>query len=167
MSLGAGTAAALQEELCGDAICGTYGNAPRFDDSNRPPSKNALGRATWTFLHVTAAYLPEKMNPTQLKSFLILANAPAHLYPGKGGALYRSILADPQVKEEMNAIQTREDAMLFIWKSTARTTLSSSPLRCHDSCLQCVSCQYLGVRDVVARLPADRAGLFFWQCTTL
>jgi hypothetical protein len=72
------------------------------------------------------------MNPTQLKSFLILANAPAHLYPGKGGALYRSILADPQVQEEMNAIQTREDAVLFIWKSTARTTLSSSPFRCHD-----------------------------------
>ncbi|KAJ1485926.1 hypothetical protein T484DRAFT_2020557, partial [Baffinella frigidus] len=122
-----GSAAGLETELCGDAICGTYGNAPRFDDSSRPPSKMALGRATWTFLHVTAAYLPETPNPAQLKSFLMLAKSPAFLYPGEGGLLYKSIIDDAQVKEEMDAIKTKEDAMLLVWKVHNAVTTALQP----------------------------------------
>ena len=46
-----------------------------------PPDVEALGRATWTFLHTTAAYYPEKPTPTQRVNMLSLIRSLPMLYP--------------------------------------------------------------------------------------
>ena len=49
--------------------------------ANCPPDVEDLGRATWTFLHTTAAYYPEKPTPTQRASMLSLLKSLPTLYP--------------------------------------------------------------------------------------
>jgi len=46
-----------------------------------PPDVESLGRATWTFLHTTAAYYPETPTPTQRAHMLQLLHALPRLYP--------------------------------------------------------------------------------------
>ncbi|KAH9964743.1 ERV/ALR sulfhydryl oxidase domain-containing protein [Russula compacta] len=46
-----------------------------------PPDVEALGRATWTFLHTTAAYYPDSPTPTQRAHMLQLLHALPQLYP--------------------------------------------------------------------------------------
>ncbi|TFK39932.1 ERV/ALR sulfhydryl oxidase domain-containing protein [Crucibulum laeve] len=46
-----------------------------------PPDVEQLGRATWTFLHTTAAYYPEKPTPTQRVNMLSLIRSLPMLYP--------------------------------------------------------------------------------------
>ena len=46
-----------------------------------PPDVEQLGRATWTFLHTTAAYYPEKPTPTQRANMLMLLRSLPVLYP--------------------------------------------------------------------------------------
>ena len=46
-----------------------------------PPDVEALGRATWTFLHTTAAYYPEKPTPAQRANMLSLLHSLPVLYP--------------------------------------------------------------------------------------
>ncbi|KAI0251759.1 ERV/ALR sulfhydryl oxidase domain-containing protein [Lactifluus subvellereus] len=46
-----------------------------------PPDVESLGRATWTFLHTTAAYYPESPTPTQRAHMLQLLHALPQLYP--------------------------------------------------------------------------------------
>ncbi|KAF8817478.1 hypothetical protein BYT27DRAFT_7227175 [Phlegmacium glaucopus] len=46
-----------------------------------PPDVEQLGRATWTFLHTTAAYYPEKPTPTQRANMLLLLRSLPVLYP--------------------------------------------------------------------------------------
>ncbi|KAH9984427.1 ERV/ALR sulfhydryl oxidase domain-containing protein [Russula vinacea] len=46
-----------------------------------PPDVESLGRATWTFLHTTAAYYPETPTPTQRAHMLQLLHALPQLYP--------------------------------------------------------------------------------------
>ncbi|KAI9431285.1 ERV/ALR sulfhydryl oxidase domain-containing protein [Lactarius indigo] len=46
-----------------------------------PPDAEALGHATWTFLHTTAAYYPERPSPTQRAHMLQLLHALPTLYP--------------------------------------------------------------------------------------
>ncbi|KAJ7273417.1 ERV/ALR sulfhydryl oxidase domain-containing protein [Mycena rebaudengoi] len=46
-----------------------------------PPDKDQLGHATWTFLHTTAAYYPERPTPTQRANMLALIGALPTLYP--------------------------------------------------------------------------------------
>ncbi|KAI0693479.1 ERV/ALR sulfhydryl oxidase domain-containing protein [Cytidiella melzeri] len=48
---------------------------------NCPPDVEQLGRATWTFLHTTAAYYPEKPTPTQRANMLTLLRSLPLLYP--------------------------------------------------------------------------------------
>lgn len=45
-----------------------------------PPDVEQLGRATWTFLHTTAAYYPEKPTPTQRANMLMLLRSLPVLY---------------------------------------------------------------------------------------
>ena len=40
-----------------------------------PPDVEKLGRSTWTFLHTTAAYYPEKPSPTHRANMLMLLRA--------------------------------------------------------------------------------------------
>lgn len=46
-----------------------------------PPDVEQLGRATWTFLHTTAAYYPEKPTTTQRVNMLTLLRSLPVLYP--------------------------------------------------------------------------------------
>ncbi|KAN0120985.1 ERV/ALR sulfhydryl oxidase domain containing protein [Russula decolorans] len=46
-----------------------------------PPDVESLGRATWTFLHTTAAYYPETPTLTQRAHMLQLLHALPQLYP--------------------------------------------------------------------------------------
>ncbi|PPQ91485.1 hypothetical protein CVT25_013742 [Psilocybe cyanescens] len=46
-----------------------------------PPDVEQLGRATWTFLHTTAAYYPEKPNSSQRANMLMLLRSLPVLYP--------------------------------------------------------------------------------------
>ncbi|KAF9804043.1 hypothetical protein IEO21_09489 [Rhodonia placenta] len=46
-----------------------------------PPDVEQLGRATWTFLHTTAAYYPEKPTPNQRANMLTLLRSLPVLYP--------------------------------------------------------------------------------------
>ncbi|KLO06647.1 sulfhydryl oxidase [Schizopora paradoxa] len=46
-----------------------------------PPDVEQLGRATWTFLHTTAAYFPENPTPIQRTRMLGLLMALPVLYP--------------------------------------------------------------------------------------
>lgn len=46
-----------------------------------PPDVEQLGRATWTFLHTTAAYYPEKPTAAQQSHMLGLLSALPSLYP--------------------------------------------------------------------------------------
>ena len=46
-----------------------------------PPDVQHLGRATWTFLHTTAAYYPENPTPEQRTGMLGLLRALPILYP--------------------------------------------------------------------------------------
>ncbi|KAA1469099.1 FAD-dependent thiol oxidase [Dentipellis sp. KUC8613] len=46
-----------------------------------PPDVEQLGRATWTFLHTTAAYYPEKPTTRQRANMLSLLHALPVLYP--------------------------------------------------------------------------------------
>ncbi|KAI0083843.1 ERV/ALR sulfhydryl oxidase domain-containing protein [Irpex rosettiformis] len=48
---------------------------------NCPPDVEQLGRATWTFLHTTAAYYPEKPTPNQRANMLSLLRSLPVLYP--------------------------------------------------------------------------------------
>lgn len=45
-----------------------------------PPDIEQLGRATWTFLHTTAAYYPEKPTPTQRANMIMLLRSLPVLY---------------------------------------------------------------------------------------
>lgn len=49
--------------------------------SECPADVEQLGRATWTFLHTTAAYYPEQPSPTQQASMLGLLSSLPTLYP--------------------------------------------------------------------------------------
>ncbi|KAH7105952.1 FAD-dependent thiol oxidase [Auriculariales sp. MPI-PUGE-AT-0066] len=49
--------------------------------SECPPDRDALGRATWTFLHTSAAYYPIQPSPAQRSHMLSLMRALPALYP--------------------------------------------------------------------------------------
>lgn len=55
------------------------GEPKRPDDC--PPDVNTLGRATWTFLHTTAAYYPPTATPAQQSSMRALIHAVGEFYP--------------------------------------------------------------------------------------
>lgn len=55
-----------------------------------PPDARELGRSTWTFLHTTAAYLPQKLSESQSRHFELLVGAVAALYPCRGCAEHMS-----------------------------------------------------------------------------
>jgi mitochondrial FAD-linked sulfhydryl oxidase len=60
---------------------GGGGNEEYARPAHCPPDVESLGRATWTFLHTTAAYYPETPTPTQRAHMLQLLHALPRLYP--------------------------------------------------------------------------------------
>jgi hypothetical protein len=101
---------------CGDSVCNDYGVEPRFDDSDRPPNAVVLGRATWTVLHTTAAYLPDTLTEDEKNGFFNIARSIAVLYPGNAQTMVSEIYNDGTMQKELEAIETKEDAMLWAWK---------------------------------------------------
>ncbi|KIP01868.1 hypothetical protein PHLGIDRAFT_112682 [Phlebiopsis gigantea 11061_1 CR5-6] len=63
------------------AVALTQTDTTPLRSDNCPPDVEVLGRATWTFLHTTAAYYPEKPTPTQRANMLSLIRALPMLYP--------------------------------------------------------------------------------------
>jgi hypothetical protein len=112
-------AAASGVHGCGKGVCQDYGTEPSFDSSSRPPSKGVLGRATWTVLHTTAAYLPDEATEDELAAFRDLVRTVPLLYPGKGRVLADKILSDTLVKSELDSIESTQDAQLLVWKVSA------------------------------------------------
>ena len=101
---------------CDKGACQEYGVEPKFDSSDRPPSAAVLGRATWTMLHTTAAYLPDKLKPEEAAGFKDLVSSVVNLYPGDGARLIQSIIDDPIFRSEFDETDTAEHAQLVIWK---------------------------------------------------
>ena len=81
-AIASATATALAASSAG------LGEGYEYDDDGRrraaancPPDVESLGRATWTFLHTTAAYYPDAPTPTQRAHMLQLLHALPQLYP--------------------------------------------------------------------------------------
>ena len=79
-----------------------YGVEPKFDSSDRPSSAAVLGRATWTMLHTTAAYLPDKLKPEEAAGFKDLVSSVVNLYPGDEARLIQSTIDDPIFRSEFD-----------------------------------------------------------------
>jgi len=74
-----------------------------------PPDAGALGRATWAFLHSTAAYLPDEPTPAQSSAAAALLDAVAELYPcGYCAAHLRSYM-------DQHPPDTRSGTALSAW----------------------------------------------------
>ncbi|THU86221.1 FAD-dependent thiol oxidase [Dendrothele bispora CBS 962.96] len=65
----------------GGAVASVSSPDPNVLPAHCPPDVEQLGRATWTFLHTTAAYYPERPTPTQRANMLSLIRALPLLYP--------------------------------------------------------------------------------------
>jgi mitochondrial FAD-linked sulfhydryl oxidase len=59
----------------------TSSSQPEVPPPHCPPDVEQLGRATWTFLHTTAAYYPERPTPIQRANMLSLIRSLPMLYP--------------------------------------------------------------------------------------
>lgn len=57
------------------------GEADQSRPAHCPPDVEQLGRATWTFLHTTAAYYPTRPTPLQRANMLNLLHSLPTLYP--------------------------------------------------------------------------------------
>ncbi|KAF9006006.1 ERV/ALR sulfhydryl oxidase domain-containing protein, partial [Cyathus striatus] len=79
----AATMAALAAGTTAAAAASTTSTTTRPNEPppNCPPDVEQLGRATWTFLHTTAAYYPEKPTPNQRANMLALLGSLPVLYP--------------------------------------------------------------------------------------
>lgn len=85
VSTGAGTGTNTTESSTTTAEQGAHPSGPGYRGDEPPPGcppdVEQLGRATWTFLHTTAAYYPEKPNPSQRANMLMLLRSLPVLYP--------------------------------------------------------------------------------------
>jgi mitochondrial FAD-linked sulfhydryl oxidase len=63
------------------AFAGSSTSSEPKPPPNCPPDVEQLGSATWTFLHTTAAYYPDRPTPNQRANMLGLLHALPVLYP--------------------------------------------------------------------------------------
>jgi len=81
-AIASSTAAAAAAALAASASSTTVNEGDdAWRASHCPPDVESLGRATWTFLHTTAAYYPESPTTTQRAHMLQLLHALPQLYP--------------------------------------------------------------------------------------
>jgi FAD-linked sulfhydryl oxidase len=76
-----GTAKASAASAAAVAATTTAASASSSSRDNCPPDSAALGRATWTFLHTTAAYYPLKATPEHQSRMRALLGSLPQLYP--------------------------------------------------------------------------------------
>eukprot|EP00296_Roombia_truncata_P007647 JP446093.1.p1 GENE.JP446093.1~~JP446093.1.p1 ORF type:complete len:519 (-),score=169.88 JP446093.1:137-1537(-) len=87
-----------------------------------------LGRASWTFLHSTASYLPATLDIHEKSAFIELMNDIKLIYAcSECRAHFDKIFADPVVQTELYGIATREDAQLWLWKIHNAVTSNNFP----------------------------------------
>lgn len=78
----AGPAGATTSTLAAGAALGSLSSdAPPERPQDCPPDVNALGRATWTFLHTTVAYYPTQASPSQQTNMRSLLQSVGIFYP--------------------------------------------------------------------------------------
>ncbi|EIN09659.1 FAD-dependent thiol oxidase [Punctularia strigosozonata HHB-11173 SS5] len=75
---GAGAAAAAASGTAATLVTADQPDAP---PAHCPPDVEQLGRSTWTFLHTTAAYYPDRPTPLQRANMLNLLHSLPVLYP--------------------------------------------------------------------------------------
>ncbi|KII87476.1 hypothetical protein PLICRDRAFT_112574 [Plicaturopsis crispa FD-325 SS-3] len=75
------TAAMMAAFASGEGFTSAPAASAPAPPPNCPPDVEQLGRATWTFLHTTAAYYPERPSPTHRANMLTLLHALPVLYP--------------------------------------------------------------------------------------
>ena len=80
-AIASSTAAAAALAASASAPTTVNGKDDAWRAMHCPPDVESLGRATWTFLHTTAAYYPESPTPTQRAHMLQLLHALPQLYP--------------------------------------------------------------------------------------
>jgi FAD-linked sulfhydryl oxidase len=78
---GAAHSVASATALAASAAAATTTTTTTGTADQCPPDVESLGRATWTFLHTTAAYYPDNPTPTQRAHMLQLLHALPRLYP--------------------------------------------------------------------------------------
>ncbi|BEJ13743.1 hypothetical protein CspHIS471_0309170 [Cutaneotrichosporon sp. HIS471] len=72
---------AMMAAMAGGAAIKKKEDKVEVDRSECPPDTGELGRATWTFLHTTAAYYPLKPNTEQQNRMRALLGSLPTLYP--------------------------------------------------------------------------------------
>jgi len=124
--------------LCGDEICsitgspdflGTGWQSPKkFCLNDKPLDRVTLGHVSWSFLHTTAAYLPETMNQTQIDAFQNLIWAVRDIYACElCRGHFQTLMQDPNLQRELKAVSTRMQAVLFVWKIHNMVTAKQYP----------------------------------------
>ncbi|KAI0929666.1 hypothetical protein AcW1_007044 [Taiwanofungus camphoratus] len=78
---GSQQATAAMMAALASGVNGTQQSDPDVLPAHCPPDVEQLGRATWTFLHTTAAYYPERPTPNQRANMLGLLRSLPVLYP--------------------------------------------------------------------------------------
>ena len=73
--------AAVMGALASGSFTSQSASRPDTPPPNCPPDVEQLGRATWTFLHTTAAYYPEQPTTVQRANMLMLIRSLPALYP--------------------------------------------------------------------------------------
>lgn len=84
-----------------------------------PPDSKELGRSTWTFLHTTAAYLPETPTEQEKHQFSSLLTAVSHLYPCRNCADHL------QAYLQVNPIPLQSKASISQWLCTFHNEVNS------------------------------------------
>lgn len=84
---------------------------------NLPPDRTMYGRAFWTYMHTTSVYLPHTPNPEQLAAFKGIFDAIYEVFacPVCRGH-FHLFYHDPVLQAEHEAIRSKHDAILFVWK---------------------------------------------------
>jgi len=129
--------------LCGDEIC-QVGGSPLFKGTgwqsanpdakfclnNEPLDRVTLGHVSWTFLHTTAAYLPEKMNSTHITAFQNLIWTVRDIYACElCRGHFQELMESQALQKELKAVKTRISAVLFVWKIHNMVTTRQHPDR--------------------------------------
>jgi len=137
-------AQASRRLLCGDEICSstafpaakgtgwqkTGSDKGKFCLNNAPLDRETLGHVSWSFLHTTAAYLPQGTLSAQKKAaFLGLIHSIDQIYACAlcRGHFQKLMKEDPLVSRELSQIESNEDASLWLWKVHNMVTLAQHP----------------------------------------
>jgi len=100
----------------------------KFCLNDQPLDRVTLGHVTWSFLHTTAAYLPETLNATTKQAFQNLIMSVKEIYACElCRGHFQEQMRDTMLQRELHDIKSREDAVLFLWKVHNMVTAAQYP----------------------------------------